>query len=58
VDGEPAETPEPSDPSEPGEKLGSGGGKPLGGGNVSELSVLVMLGVVSDVVDEGTCDPG
>jgi len=52
------ESPEPSEPSEPGEKLGSGGGEPLGGADVPELSVLMMLGVVSDVVEEGVCDPG
>ena len=48
---------EASEPIEPGEKLGSG--ESLGGGvaDVPELSVLVVLGVVSDGADDGGGDP-
>lgn len=44
------------DTSEPSESNDSG--DPLGGdGTVPELSVLVSLGVVSDVAEDGACDP-
>jgi hypothetical protein len=49
-DGDSAEATDPAEPTDPGEKLGNGGGDPLGGGGTStELSmVLASLGV-SDV---------
>jgi hypothetical protein len=57
TDVESSDAAEPSEPSETGETLGNGGGEPLGGGGkLPELSVLVTLGVVSDVAEDG-CDP-
>jgi hypothetical protein len=44
------DTSEPSESNDPGDPLG-------GDGTVPELSVLVPLGVVSDVSEDGVCDP-
>lgn len=49
-DGDSTEAPDPAEPTDPGEKLGSGGGDPLGGGGTStELSVVLVSLGASDV---------
>jgi len=55
-DGESADTSECVEPTDPGEKLGGGGGEPLCGGVVTELSVVLAPLGASDVVDDGNCD--
>ena len=57
-DGDSAEAPDPAEPIDPGEKLGNGGGDPLGGGTSTELSVVLVPLGASEVVDDGSCDPG
>lgn len=58
-DGDSAEAPDPAEPTDPGEKLGNGGGDPLGGGGTStELSVVLVPLGAPEVVDDGSCDPG
>jgi hypothetical protein len=49
-DGDSVEAPDRAEPTDPGEKLGNGGGDPLGGGGTStELSVVLVSLGVSDV---------